>query len=98
MPSDLPTFDFDRAMRIYLGGPFDEPGIQPGLREERLAAEFGDQADSIEPLLDAVLAAAERQADAHGLRKLDESLTHDIPHLSPICRRKIASHVQYQWR
>lgn len=98
MPSDRPQFDFDRALRIYLGGPFDEPGIQPGLREERLAAEFGDQATAIKPILDSLLEAAESKAAAHGLQQLNESLAHDIPHLSPICRRKIASHIQYRYR
>lgn len=89
-----PVFDFDHAMRLYLGGAADSSEIQIGLGSQRLEAEYADEALIIQSQLDAVLEAAVARTVRDEVDCLVASwLAAELPSLSSVCRRKIESYV-----
>ena len=93
----LASFDFDQAMRLYLGGDSDT-GIQVGGGFERLEAVFGEESRAIQSRLDEVLAAIRQQAPNGSFPdgcSVEGWLRAQIPEVSAVCRSKIAAYVLY---
>jgi hypothetical protein len=90
-------FDFDRAMRMYLGGDRDS-SIQIGGGDERLKASFGSGATVIKVQLDALLDAVVRRVVDERVtdnRSVYSWLAEELPSLSDVCRVKISAYAFY---
>ena len=91
-------FDIDDAMCTYLGGDAATAAIQIGMRDERLAARYGELATTIKPELDVILDTAvrltRRRENGDG-PSIAEWLFANHPDLDALTRRKIESHVLY---
>ena len=87
-------FDFDHAMCTYLGGAPESGAIQIGLRDDRLNAEYGPDAEQIKSALDNILDVALDRARSsdHTIYQL---LTTQLPSVAITTREKIAAHVIY---
>jgi hypothetical protein len=92
------TFDIDRAMWVYLGGPPENDSIDLANGLRRLEAEFGPQATQVKKELDRILDDFAKPAARRGIpdgHTLDSWITAELPATSNACRQKIAAYLTY---
>lgn len=97
--------ELDYAMQVYLGGDPNTGSIQIGMKNERLAAEFFEDAERLKKKLEEILKAVLKcpvdweQYDIHTAAPfVSEWLATEMPHFSETTRKKMASHFCYQFR
>ena len=96
--------ELDDAMRWYLGGTPDEPGVYPIGMADRLAARFQNTHTVIRRQLDEILAAVpEFPGDQYkSLAEMADAialwLASEMPEFAEITRRKIANYITFSWR
>ena len=97
--------ELDAAMRCYLGGEPEEPGMMPVGMAERLVARYGTRAASIKQQLDEVLdlVGTFPMGDGYpGLKELGDAvarwLASKTPHFAEVTRAKMANYFTYSWR
>jgi hypothetical protein len=97
----MTTFDFDRAFCTYLGGDPDSGVIQIGGGDERLLAEYGEEAATTKQVLDKVLDASIARF-AEGFtgagQTISSWLAEEVPRLSVVTRTKIEARVIYHFQ
>ena len=91
------SFDLDRAICVYLGGPPDSAAINLKNQVDRLNAEFGADAQAIKIEIDRKLDSFAKPAARKGVpsgHSLASWIAQEMPDATDVCRDKIAVYVE----